>query len=250
MTFLRRLTQDRKASVVAGLIGLLIGASAMAFATGGGGVWKSAPDPDRGRVEKIVHAYLMEHPEVIPQAVKRLEERNVTKTIDAHRAGLETPFGSAWAGAKNADVVLVQFYDYACPYCHVSNRDVARLLGEDSKLKVVWRELPVLGEDSAAAAHLSLAAASQGRFREFHDRLFAAGRPSASARDAAAKAAGVTAQDGRAFDAEIDSNFEIARALQVSGTPAFVIGDRFLQGSVGYDALKEAIAEARKRGSA
>jgi protein-disulfide isomerase len=245
MAILRRLGEGGKASVVAGLIGLLIGAAAMAFATGRGAIWGSG-DTDRAHIEKVVHAYLMEHPEVLPAAMKRLEERNVTRTIEAHRAGLETPFAGAWAGAEDGDVILVEFFDYACPFCHASNRDVARLLSEDKKLKVVWRDLPVLGEDSAAAARLSLAAAKQGKFRAFHDRLFAAGRPSAAARASAAQAAGVAPSDAREFEVEIDRNFELARALQVSGTPAFVVGNQFLQGSVGYDALKKAIAEARK----
>src|ERR1043165_9733521 len=92
--------------------------------------------------------------------------------IKEHRSEIETPFAGAWAGARDGDVVLVEFFDYACPYCRASNADVKRLLDEDKNLKVVWREFPVLGVNCVSAAEASLAAAKQGRFRDFFDRQF------------------------------------------------------------------------------
>jgi protein-disulfide isomerase len=140
----------------------------------------------------------------------------------------------------------VEFFDYACGYCRKSNEDVERLLAEDPRLKVVWRELPVLGADSEAAAELSLAAAAQGRFRPFYDRLFAAGRPTADAIANVSAELGVRpTPDAPAIRAELDKNLQLARAINATGTPTFVVGDQVLQGAVGYDALKQAIAEAR-----
>ena len=163
-----------------------------------------------------------------------------------HRAALETPFHGAWAGAANGDVVLVEFFDYACPYCRLTNGDVDRLLREDPRLKVVWRELPVLGPDSEAAAQVSLAAARQGRFRPFHDRMFALGRPTEAVVAAAVQETGVR-REGETAEAraELARNIELARAIDASGTPTFVVGDQILQGAVGYDALRAAIAAAR-----
>ena len=129
-----------------------------------------------------------------------------------------------------------------------SNADVDRLLREDPRLKVVWRELPVLGPDSEAAARISLAAARQGRFRAFHERLFALGRPSAGVLEQALGQAGVQREAQMAdVTAELARNIEMARGLGASGTPTFIVGDRVLQGAVGYDALREAIAAARAR---
>ena len=99
--------------------------------------------------------------------------------LAANRAAIETPFGSSWKGAAKPEVTMVEFFDYACPYCKASNPAVDRLLQEDKGLRVVYRELPILGPDSLAAARLSLEASKLGRFAQFHDTLWAAGRPCA-----------------------------------------------------------------------
>ncbi|HEV2079356.1 MAG TPA: DsbA family protein [Allosphingosinicella sp.] len=228
-------------TAAAGLIGIAIGGAAMALATGSG-----LNDPGKDRVEKIVREYVLANPEIIPEAMERLQEREVAKVVDANRAAFETPFASAWAGAEKGDLVLVEFFDYACGFCRKSNPDVERLLRENKDLKVVWRELPVLGPDSVAAAQASLAAARQGKFRQFHDRLFEEGRPSPTAIADARRAVGVQAAPGSPeISAEIEKNHELARAIGASGTPTFVIGNQVLRGAVGYQALKEAIGAAR-----
>lgn len=219
-----------KTALAAGLVGALIGGGAVA--------WGS---------RQSVRDYLLENPEVLPEAMDRLREREAAKIVAANRAALETPFAGAWAGASDGDVVLVEFFDYACGYCRRSNADIDRLLREDPKLKVVWREWPVLGPDSEAAARASLAAAQAGRFRAFYDTLFAAGRPDPEALAKARAAAALGAElPAAAADRELAKNFELARNLEATGTPTFVVGDQILQGAVGYEALKEAIREARK----
>jgi protein-disulfide isomerase len=218
-----------KGAALAGALGALIGGGAMMAASG-----------------QFVRSYLLEHPEVLPEAMARLQARESSKVVVANRAALETPFAGAWAGAKDGDVTLVEFFDYACTFCRRSNADVDRLLKEDSKLKVVWRDWPVLGPDSEAAARGSLAAAQAGKFRPFHDALYQAGRPTAEAVAKAQAAAGISAAlSPEAARAELGKNYQLANALRASGTPTFVVGDRIFQGAVGYDALKAAIAEAR-----
>lgn len=235
--------RDRTKLIVAGLAGLLIGGAGVALASGGG-----ALSGDRAQVERIVREYVLANPEIIPEAMQLLQDRRMADVVEQNRAAFETPFGSAWAGAEKGDVVLVEFFDYACGYCRKSNADIERLLGEDKQLKVVWRELPVLGPDSQAAAEVSLAAARQGRFREFYNGLFASGRPVPSAVAQVQNALGVRAASGSPeIQAELDKNFQLARAVSATGTPTFVVGDKVLQGAVGYHALKQAIAEARAR---
>lgn len=228
-----------KMSAIAGVAGILIGAAAVAGYHGVRG-------PDRSATEAIVRDYVLNHGEILPEAMNRMQQRQSASAAAGHRAALEAPYHGGWAGAANGDVVLVEFFDYACPYCHATNGDVDRLLREDPRLKVVWRELPVLGPNSEAAAHVSLAAARQGRFRAFHDRLFALGRPTEATVAQAVQEAGVQGEgetaDGRA---ELARNIELARAIGASGTPTFVVGDQILQGAVGYDALRQAIASAR-----
>ncbi len=234
-----------RGAIVAGVAGVLIGGSAMALASAGGLVGGGG---DRGHVEQIVKSYLLENPEIIPQAMEVLKQRETAQVVGANRAAFEKPFGGAWAGAEKGDVVLVEFFDYACGFCRKSNADVDRLLKEDPKLKVVWREYPVLGQSSLDAAQVSLAAAAQGRFRQFFDAMFARGRPTPAAIADAARAAGVRpSADQGTQRAEIEKNYELAQAIRSTGTPTFVVGNQVLHGAVGYETLKQAIAEARAR---
>jgi len=220
-----------KTALAAGLIGALVGGGAVAYGS-----------------RQSVRDYLLENPEILPLAMEKLREREAAKMVSANRAALERPFAGAWAGASDGDVVLVEFFDYACGYCRKSNADVDRLLREDPKLKVVWREWPVLGPDSETAARASLAAAQAGRFRPFYDALFAAGRPTPEALAKARACAGLGADLPESVaNRELSTNFELARGLEATGTPTFVVGDQILQGAVGYEALRDAIKEARAR---
>ncbi|HEX8586013.1 MAG TPA: DsbA family protein [Allosphingosinicella sp.] len=240
------------ASKTLGLIGaaagILIGGGAVALYQGGG-----AGGGGKREIEQTIRAYLLEHPEVLREASQRLQQRELGKAVDAQRAAFETPYAGAWAGAQNGDVTLVEFFDYACGYCRKSNADVDRLLREDPRLKVVWREWPVLGQDSERAALASLAAAQAGTYRKFYDAMFAAGRPSPEAIARAQQAAGVSAQAvaqiqaSPAAGAELARNHQLAESVGASGTPTFVVGDEVLQGAVGYDALKKAIETARSK---
>lgn len=198
------------------------------------------------RVQQVVHNYILDNPEILPAAMEVLEQRQSAAAIGPRRAQFEAPYAGAWAGAADADVVLVEFFDYACGFCRASNAAVTRLLAEDPRLKVVWRDFPVLGPDSQQAALASLAAADQGRFRQYHDALFALGRPSAATIAQAQSRAGVRA--GPATDAhrrELASNLALADGIRANGTPTYVVGDQVMHGAVGYDTLRAAVQRAR-----
>ena len=119
---------------------------------------------DKAAIEQVVREYILTHPEILPEAMRNLEARENKKIVDENRAKIEKPYAGAWEGAADADVTLVQFFDYACTYCRASRPDVDRLLAEDKKLKVVYRELPILGTQSLDAALASLAVAEQGNY--------------------------------------------------------------------------------------
>jgi protein-disulfide isomerase len=237
---------------IAAGVGLLAGGVAVALATGS--LAAGAGPKDRAAIETIVREYILAHPEIIPEAMKSLQQKETGKLVADNRKAIETPFAGAWAGAKDGDVTLVMFTDYACPYCRTSAPDVDRLLASDKRLKVVWRELPILGPPSEEAARAGLSAAKQGRYLAFHRNMFAAGRPEpgniAKARTVSGLDPARTAADANAPDIarEIQANIALARALGLTGTPTFVVGDRLLMGAVGYDELVNAIAEARKKG--
>ena len=227
-------------SVLAVLLGVAIGGA-------GVGAWYGFRAPDRAGTEEIVRDYLLNHGEIIYEAVERARSRQAARAVGGQRSALETPFHSAWAGAADADVVLVQFFDYSCGYCRQSNADVERLLREDPRLKVVWREYPVLGPASIAAAQASLAAARQGRFRQFHERMFALGRPTEALLQQAAQESGVQLEaESAEMRSELGRNQQMGRLIEAQGTPTFIVGDEVLHGAVGYQALRAAISRARE----
>ncbi|MFM7027049.1 MAG: DsbA family protein [Chakrabartia sp.] len=202
---------------------------------------------DRAAIEKIVREYILSHPEILPEAMENLRAREQGKTVAVNRAAIETPVGDAWEGAADADVVLVEFFDYNCGYCKAAIADVDRLLAEDKKLKVVYRDMPVLGEGSVEAARLSVAAAMAGKFRQMHKPLYAAGHPTPQGLEALRRklALDPKALTSPQVEAALAQNLQLQRQLDLSGTPAWVVGDKVLVGAVGYDALKAAIAEVR-----
>jgi protein-disulfide isomerase len=198
---------------------------------------------------KIVRQGLLADPKILPDAVDALRDAQYAPVLAANRTALETPFASSWRGSAKPAVTMVEFFDYACPYCKASNPAVDRLLKENKDLRLVYRELPILGPDSVTAARLSLEASKLGRFARFHDTLWEAGRPGPETNATAAQAAGIPAEpkEDPLIEAELKRNFQLAGQLGATGTPLFVIGDRVLNGAVGYEALKGAIEAARKK---
>ena len=234
--------------------GLLAVAAVSATALGvqsASGAATSAPTT-KAEIEQIVRNYILEHPEILPEAMERLKAKHASASIEERRSALETPYRGAWEGAENGDVILVEFFDYACGYCRKSRTDITKLLSEDKNLKVVYRELPILSEDSNSAARVSLLAAEKGKYSAFHDALYNAGRINRNNILAAAATVGLdrktalSAMSDDRYLVEIEGNIKLAQALGASGTPAFVVGNQFLNGAVGYDTLKQAIAQTRK----
>ncbi len=203
-------------------------------------------------IEAIVRNYILQNPEIIPEAVEILQSRQKISAIDAVREQVETPFaGNAFAGNPDGDVIVVEYSDFNCPYCKQTERDIARLIAEDKNVKVVFRELPILSETSNDAALMALAAAKQGKYYAFHKTMFATGRPTPSTIQAAANEVGLDMAAARAFIAspeaknEIQNNIAIAQQMRFTGTPAWIVGNQSEIGAVGYDGLKEMVARAR-----
>jgi protein-disulfide isomerase len=209
-----------------------------------------AAAPDRAAIEAIVREYILAHPEILPEAMSRLQARETASAIAASREQIYTPYANAWEGAVDADITIVQFFDYDCGYCRRSLPDIDRLLREDKRLRIVYREFPVLGPGSEVAAKLSLAAARGGNYPAFHRAMYAAKDLTQAEIDKVAAKYGVKPSDGPAIQREIDANRQLARPLGLTGTPSWVIGDQVLSGAVGFDALKAAIATARAKSAA
>ena len=199
---------------------------------------------------RLVRSGMLADPSILPDTADALRDAQYAPVLAANRAALEKPFASSWKGAAKGDVTIVEFFDYACPYCKASNPDIDRLVAEDKGVRVVYRELPILGPESVAAARLSLTASKAGRFNQFHDALWEAGKPGAETFAVAAGAAGIAPAPvpDPDVEAELKRNFDLASKLGATGTPLFIVGDRVISGAAGYDQLKAAVEAAREKG--
>jgi protein-disulfide isomerase len=231
----------KRATMGAAVTGGVVGSAITAFV-----LLVAAPD---FLASRIVRHGLLADPAILSDTVDAMHDAQYRRVLAANRTAIETPFGSSWKGAAKPKVTLVEFYDYACPYCKASNSHVDQLLKEDTGLRVVYRELPILGPDSLTAARLSLEASKAGRFTQFHDAMWAAGRPAPDTIASASQSAGIAAtpQSDPTIETELKRNFNLAGQLGATGTPVFVVGDQVMNGAVGYDALKAAVAKARAK---
>ena len=228
------------------VLGALFGAGGMLLAE------RVAPGDlggaDKTRIERVVRDYVLANPELIPQAMQRLQERENGRAIAGSRGAIETPYGNAFIGNPNGDVTLVEYYDYNCGFCRAALPTLDQLVAKDKNLRVVFRELPILAPSSRDAARASLTAASQGRFKPFHDALYALGPVSAQTIAAAAQRAGVNlAKVPGDAQEEIERNMLTAAKLGVTGTPSWVVGDRMLSGALPLEQIQDAIAAARAK---
>lgn len=237
---------------LAWIAGLLV---ALALAAGAG--WLAArqfADPaaalsqgDRRAIEAVVRDYILTHPEVLPEAMDNLQRKTNSERLTGIRDEVETPFPGAVLGNPKGTITLVEFSDFACGFCRKSVEDVARLVKENPELRVVMRDIPILSDQSEAAARMALAAAEQGKYQPFHDAMFAMGPPDPQTIEAAARAAGLDLDKARAaagserIGQEISRNLGHARQLGFDGTPSWVIGDQMISGAVGYEQLSEAL---------
>lgn len=248
---LRAALSNRKIQMLLGLLTAAAVASTTALAVSSSGGAQAVDPAERTRIEQIVRDYILAHPEILPEAMERLKDKRMAEAVNTHRKALETPYAGAWEGAKDGDVTVVEFFDYNCGYCRSSLPDIARLVAGDAKIKVVYRELPILSEESTLAARVSLLAAEQGKYMAFHKALYAGGRATKESILKAAASAGIdrkaaeTAITSNRYDPEIEANLKLAQELGASGTPTFVVGGKVLGGAVGYEALKDAVAAAR-----
>ena len=212
------------------------------------------------QVEKIVRDYLMREPEIIYQALEELQRRQAAEQAERQKEMLisrqdellndpATPV----AGNPDGDVALVEFFDYRCGYCRRVLSSMQALMEEDADLKVVFKELPVLGEDSVRAARAALASQQQDKslYLDFHLALMSADDLSADGiRTIAAEIGFDPDQLERDMESDevtgaIDANYQLASALGIEGTPAFVIGETLVPGAVDKARLAALIEEAR-----
>jgi len=212
------------------------------------------------QVNKLIHDYFLNNPKALIDAIEHAEasmkddEQNQAKVaLQSHREALEQDPTSPVLGNPKGDVTIVEFFDYRCPYCKLTAPTLQTLIGQDSKVRLVMKEFPILGKESVFASRIALAVKKHGKYAEFHQAMFALKTKVDDAQTlAVVKAIGLDpAQiqkeaDGADIDAILKQNYDLAKQLNLSGTPAFVIGDALLPGAVELKDFQDAVATARK----
>src|SRR6202045_536734 len=215
----------------------------------------------RKAIEAIIHDYLTKNPDVLLEALQAAEDKikgeardKAAQALSTRRREIfddpETPF----AGNPKGDVSLVEFFDYRCPYCKQVEPALEALLGQDKQLRFVYKEFPVLGADSVTASRAALAAKKQGKYDALHRALMSTkGQLDEATVLKVAQSAGLDGErlkrDMAApeIDRALKANLQLAGALDIRGTPGFVIGEEIVPGAIDLETLKGLIAAARRK---
>jgi protein-disulfide isomerase len=225
---------------------------------------QSFSEPQKDAIGQIVRDYLIAHPEVLQEAMSELEKRQSAAEAEKAKTVIKDNAKEIFSSARqvtvgnvNGDVTLVEFFDYNCGYCKRAMADLFDLMKDDSKLRVVLKEFPVLGDGSVGAAQVAVAVRMQDKtgkkYLEFHQKLLG-GRGQADKARALAVAKEVGMDMSRlekdmASDevkTTIDENLKLADQLGLNGTPSYVVGDKVIVGAVGLASLKDKVAAARQ----
>lgn len=255
-------------------IGTIVGATTLAIATlslsfvasaemANATISKSAPksaaaDRQRDAMETVIKDYLLKNPAIVREALQTLERREaetkiaeVKAAVIKNRNALQNNAASPVSGNPQGDVTLIEFFDYRCGFCQRVAPAVAELLERDKNVRVIYKDLPILGPDSLLSAKAALAAERQGKHGIFHTLLLnAETQNEESIKNIASKVGLDVAKlmidmEDPAIAKQIEENSRIAGELDIQGTPAFVLGDRVLPGAVDLESMVRLVAAER-----
>ena len=248
--------------------GLFAAAAGFALALDAGSSAKAedtAFSPDQKKaIEKIIKEYLVANPEVMLEVQNILEAKMEKQQAEKTKAALADnaktlyrPENAALGGNKDGDITVTEFFDYNCGYCKKSYPDVAKLIGDDSKVRVVLKEFPILSKGSEEASKIALAARMQGKYWEVHAALLdSKGQANEAAALKIAEKLGLdmaklkTDMNGPEVKAELASVKELATKMGINGTPHFLVGEKSIPGAPSdlLTQLTTNIGELRKTG--
>ncbi|ABV95138.1 thiol:disulfide interchange protein DsbA [Dinoroseobacter shibae DFL 12 = DSM 16493] len=222
----------------------------------------AAQELSEERIKELALEAILENPQIVMDAVAILREReaeaqvaSAAETLANQRDLLERDENAPVLGNPDGDVTVIEFFDYNCPYCRRAKPTIEGLIAADPNVRVVFREFPILGDDSVLAARAALAARAQGMYEEFHWALMAlSGRINEAqimqtADDLGLDVAQLEADmQSDAVTMHIETSLSLAQSLGISGTPSFVVGETILPGLVDQARLEELVAQERSDG--
>lgn len=215
----------------------------------------------RQALEGMIEQYIRTHPDVIEQSLQSLENKRAAEeqqrqkaALAAHQQELLHDPGSPVSGNPAGDVTVVEFFDYRCGYCKRAASALTQLQQSDARVRVVYKDFPILGETSELAAKAALASHLQGKHRAFHEALLAA--KDDLTKDQLFRIAQEAGLDVNRLDRDmtrpewqptIDRNRALAKTLGITGTPAFIVGNDLVPGALDLKTLQELVAHTRKQ---
>ena len=210
-------------------------------------------------IREIVRDYLLANPEVLVESLevyqdrqRIVEEQRQRERVVALRAQLADDPGAPVIGNPEGDVSVIEFFDYRCPYCVRVAEDLREAVRRDGNIRLVMKEFPILGPESTTVARMALAAAGQDRYEDYHFALMSVGGKVTE--DKAWKVAKKIDLDVDQMRADMESpeiddmlqrNYELAQALEIRGTPSFVIGDEVVRGALDMSRMRRLVAGVR-----
>lgn len=217
---------------------------------------------DKAAFGEAVKTYLMENPEVLVEAINKLEERQQAAQADNDKVLVQSNaedlfhFGGDWVGGNpEGDVTMVEFIDYKCTYCKKAYEVVDEVLKKDGKIRFVVKEFPILSEQSVLAARFAVATrqvAGDAAYEKVHDALMAVRgditldslQRLAEAQKIDAKAV-LARMNTEEVTAVLRTNAQLAERMAIAGTPAFVVGGQLLRGYAPAEVMAQIIADER-----
>ncbi|MBT3371853.1 MAG: DsbA family protein [Rhodospirillaceae bacterium] len=239
-------------------IGLFVVFALMPLMMASGGEAQQSTDPETVRIEKIIRNYLLEHPELLVEVMRKLEARQKAEEeagmagkIQANRDALFASHDDFIANPMGKFPV-VEFFDYQCGYCKRFLPTMARLLETDKSVRFVFKEFPILGEVSVTASKAALAAKMQGKYRIFHDTVMGLRRRLTEA--AIYQTAKDIGLDVKRLKRDMESpkiariikaNRELAATMGIRGTPSLIVGEQLVPGAIDYGQLTALIEQEK-----
>ena len=213
----------------------------------------------RAEIVGIVRDALKQDPSILRDAITALQADDGAQAAAATRAAIVQAKGQLvtaadpMAGNAHGDVTIVEFFDTRCPYCRKMEPTMESFLSQDRKVRLVYKDLPILGPASVLGAKALLAAQKQGAYLPMREAVMQLPPDTTLPQiEAVARRLGLDwvrmqrDMDDPSVQARIDANLKLAHALGIEGTPALVIGDNLVPGAVDLPDLEKAVAEARK----
>lgn len=215
---------------------------------------------ERAAIENIVREYLLKNPAIIREAMQELQRREEKERRERASANLKRLSDSIYSdadsptsGNESGDVTVVAFFDYNCGHCKQSLPMLDSLLEQDKKVRIVYKELPILSPTSELGARAALAAGLQGKYREFHKALV---QVESIDNDSLKSISTKLSLDFAKLQKDMDSpeishaiakNHKLATDLGVEGTPYYIIGSQIIPGAVGLQTMIDFISAERSK---